>query len=319
MADKRDYYEVLGVPKSASAQEIKKAYRSLSKKYHPDINKEPGAEDKFKEINEAYEVLSDADKRQKYDQFGFAGVDPNFAAGQGGFGGEGFNPFGDGFSYSFNGGSGGGFSDIFDDLFGGRFGGGTGGGFGGFGAGQGGSFGGFGNQYQQGPVPQKGSDHVADVRISFMESMNGTTRTINANGSTLEAKIPQGIKSGQRIRLAGKGGAGINGGPNGDLFLEITVDPDPVFTRDNNNINVTVTVSVLDAVLGAEVDVPTLTGTVALKIPAGTQPGQKFRLRGKGVKTKNGVGDEFAQIKVEIPKTLSEEQKKLYEELRDLK
>jgi molecular chaperone DnaJ len=367
MAEKRDYYDVLGVPKTASASEIKKAYRKLAMKYHPDVNKEEGAEDKFKEINEAYEVLSDEDKKKKYDQFGFAGVDPNYGAGAG----QGFSGF-DGFDFA-GGSSFGGFEDIFSSMFGG-------GGSGGF------SY----SNSRKSTRPRQGADRYMQMRIDFMDSIKGKTETIsldvdeqckhchgtgadspedvevctkchgtgtvieqvqtpfgtmqqqvvcdhcNGKGETvkvnchvcngkghehrkvkLDIKIPEGIKTGQQIRIPGKGELGENGGPNGDLYIEIMVNPHPTFRRENNDIYVTVPVSAVDATIGATIEVPTVHGNVDLKIPEGTQPNQKFRLKGKGAKSKSGVGDEFVEIKVEIPKKISKRERELYEEIKN--
>jgi molecular chaperone DnaJ len=347
MAEKRDYYDVLGVPKTASASEIKKAYRKLAMKYHPDVNKEEGAEDKFKEINEAYEVLSDEDKKKKYDQFGFAGVDPNYGAGAG----QGFSGF-DGFDFA-GGSSFGGFEDIFSSMFGG--------GSGGF------SY----SNSRKSTRPRQGADRYMQMRIDFMDSIKGKTETIsldvdeqckhchgtgadspedvevctkchgtgtvieqvqtpfgtmqqqvvcdhcNGKGETvkvnchvcngkghehrkvkLDIKIPEGIKTGQQIRIPGKGELGENGGPNGDLYIEIMVNPHPTFRRENNDIYVTVPISAVDATIGATIEVPTVHGHVDLKIPEGTQPNQKFRLKGKGAKSKSGVGDELSKSKL---------------------
>ena len=322
MAEKRDLYEVLGVARDASDKDIKKAYRRLAMKYHPDVNKEPGAEDKFKEINEAYEALSNPEKRKLYDQYGLAGLDPNFDPNR---------------MYQNAGGGSSFYSDInLDDLFGGMFG--SAGGFGGFGNAGGaydhfggfsggtsgfGGFGGFGQQ--RSTQPMQGEDRYGSLRVSLRDTVKGATKTITIDvpqpdgtikNQTLEVKIPQGIKQGQKIRLAGKGDAGYNGGPNGDMYIEIQVEPDSVFTREENDLHTTVTVDVMKAILGGMVDVPTMDGTVELKIPAGTQPDQKFRLRGKGVTVRGGTGDEYVKIKVSIPKTLTEEQKKLFEEIQ---
>lgn len=347
---KRDYYEVLGLEKGASADEIKRAYRKLAKKYHPDMNKEAGAEEKFKEINEAYEVLSDPQKKATYDQFGHAGMDGAAGFGQGGF----TSDFG-------------GFEDIFSSFFGGA----------GFG----------GRARQQGP--QRGDDRYMSMTIDFMDAIFGKTETItldvdeqcseclgsgarskddiqtcptcNGRGRVvtmqntpfgrmqsesvcpdcqgtgkkilnkcpkchgtgyehkkvkLDIKIPAGIDSGQQIRIPGKGELGLNGGPNGDLYIEIRVRPHNHFIRHGRDISIEVPISSVDATLGTTVDVPTVYGDVSLKVPAGTQSGTKFRLREKGVKTNRGIGDQYVIVKVEIPKKLSKEEKALYEKLR---
>lgn len=348
MADKKDYYEVLGVEKNADEATIKKAYRSLAKKYHPDMN--PGdkeAEMKFKEVNEAYDVLSDSDKRAKYDQYGHAAFDP--AAG-GGAGGAGFGGFGD-------------FGDIFSSFFGG-------------------GFGGSSSARRNGPM--RGDDIGARVSITFEEAAFGVKKEISYNrvgrcpdcggsgaakGSTaetcpkchgsgqmrvvqrlggmqfqstttcdnclgkgkiirnpcpncrgtgfirvtkkLEVSIPAGIDDGERIALRGQGNDGLNGGPAGDLILQVSVKPHAIFERDGYNIFCEVPLPVTDAILGAEIEIPTLEGNVKYKIPEGTQPGTRFTLRGKGIPYVNSSrrGDLIFQVNVEIPRGLSEKQK----------
>lgn len=353
MADKRDYYEVLGVNKGASDAEIKKAYRKVAKKYHPDLN--PGdkaAEEKFKEVNEAYSVLSDADKRARYDQYGHAGVDSNFGAGGGGFNGD-FD-----------------FGDIFGDIFGG--------------------FGFGGGQRRRGP--KRGNDVRQVITITFEEAAFGTKKTIHltkqekcstcggtgakpgthpetcqhchgsgqvrvqqrtpfgviANVTTcpdckgtgkiikepcrdcrgtgkvrkegaVEVNIPAGIDDGQTMQLSGKGEAGDPGAPNGDLLLTVHVRPHEIFKRNENDIMMTMPVSVTQAILGATLKVPTLDGPVEYDIPEGTQPGTRFRLRGKGIPylRGSGRGDQYVTVEVEIPKNLSAKQKELIKELED--
>ena len=355
MADqKRDYYEVLGVSKGATDDEIKKSYRKLAKQYHPDLN--PGdkaAEARFKEVNEAYEILSDKEKRARYDQFGHAGVDPNFNPG-GGFGG--------GF---------GGFTDMGDidlgDLFGSLFGGG---------------FGGGGSSRRNGP--QKGETIRTGVAISFEEAAfgcekevtvsrteqcdvchgtgcapgttaevcpdchgSGTVRiqrggggfsfattttcpkcrgagkiihqpckTCNGAGSVRRQKklavtIPAGIDNGQAVSLRGQGGAGKNGGPAGDLLIAVTVRPHPTFRREGTSVYMDQPVSFVQAALGAELEIPTIDGTVKYTMPEGTQSGTTFRLRGKGIPGLNGRGrgDQYVTVKVQVPTGLSRAQK----------
>ena len=302
MADqnKRDYYEVLGVEKNASDAEIKKAYRKLAMKYHPDQN--PGdktAEEKFKEINEAYEVLSDADKKARYDQYGFAGVDPNFNpnAGFGGFGGGGFSGFGD-------------FSDIFGDFFGG---------------------GASSSGRRRGPA--KGQNVVSEIEISFEDAAFGCEReitfsrietcsTCHGKGKvrltkTIRVKVPAGIDDGQSFRVRDEGNAGSNGGPNGDLLVTVSVRKHPIFTRDGANVMCQMPISFTQAALGASIEVPTLDGKVRYQIPEGTQTGTTFRLRGKGIpyvgyKTR---GDQFVTVVVETPTKLTREQKELLRQL----
>ena len=302
--EKRDYYEVLGVSKTATDAEIKKAYRKLAMKYHPDYN--PGdkeAEEKFKEINEANEVLSDPKKRQLYDQYGFAGVDPNYAAqnggGPGGFGG--FSGFG---------GDGVDLGDIFGDIFGG--------GFGGFG----------GSSRTANPnAPRKGQDIRVRITLTFDEAVHGCKKNITitrqqecteCHGSgtiavkkTLEANVPAGIDDDQGFRLSGMGNAGTNGGPAGDVIVAVTVQPSEVFQRDENNIYVVFPITYSQAVLGDTITVPSIDGKVEVNVPEGTQSGTTFRLRGKGIQYVNGRGrgDMYVKCEVEIPKKLSRTQR----------
>ena len=350
MAEKRDYYEVLGVSKGASEDELKKAYRKLAKENHPDLH--PGDKEckaRFKEINEAYEVLSDSDKRAKYDQFGHAAFDPNQGFGGGGFGGfEGF----------------GGFGDIFGDIFGG--------------------FGGFGGGGRNPNAPRKGDNLRATVNIKFEEAAFGVKKEVFvakveqcpdckgtgcAEGTTAEVcpdckgtgsvkttqrtpfgmvqstgqcpkckgrgkiihtpckscrgigsvrrqhkvtvSVPAGIDDGQTISLRGQGNAGINGGPAGDLLITVLVQPHARFERDGASILLEQEVSFAQAALGSEIEVPTLDGKVKLNIPEGTQPGSVFRLKGKGVPylRANGRGDQFVTVKVAVPKNMSSAQK----------
>lgn len=314
----RGLYEILGVPESADEKAIKSAYKKLAKKYHPDINKDPDAGERMKEINKAYEILKDPKKRALYDEYGEKAIEADFNedilnsykyswSNQNSSG-----PFGPGADWPF------GFDD---DFLSSMFGGGGGGGFGGFSGF--GNTGGFHQSYQQRPT--KGEDLNADISIDFMKAVKGGDESVSfmvndgtgQHPVTYDIKIPEGIRDGQKIRLAGKGAPGINGGQPGDLLLKVNIRPDSVFTRDGDDLNVTIPVDFTDALLGAEVDVPTLDGTVSLKIPAGTQPDQRFRLRGKGVKSSRGVGDEYAKIKVTLPKDLSDEQKDLITKFKE--
>ena len=361
MADKRDYYEVLGVDKNASEDEIKKAYRKLAKKYHPDLN--PGdkeAEEKFKEANEAYEVLSDAEKKAKYDRFGHAGVDPNYGAGGAGYGG-GFN--GQGFDFDLG--------DIFSNIFGG-------------------GFGGFGGGNSNPNAPQRGSDTQTSVTISFEEAAKGCEREVQfsrievcdechgsgaAPGSSpktcpecngrgqvtsqqrtpfgviqtqkacsrcggrgtiienpckkchgagrvrkpvkITVKIPAGIDDRQIINARGQGNKGVNGGPAGDLRVAINVRPHPIFERDGYNVWVEMHISFAAAALGCALQVPTLDGKVQYNVPAGTQSGDVFKLKGKGIQSLNnrGRGDELVRVIVDVPRNLNDRQKQLLREL----
>lgn len=282
---KRDYYEVLGVAKGASDDEIKKAFRKLAVKYHPDKN--PGdkeAEEKFKEINEAYSVLSDKTKRSRYDQFGHAGV-----GGDGG--GDPFAGFrganGQSFNFDFGGG---GFEDILGSIFG------FGGGFRG---------------------ARRGRDYRTSITIDFEEAIFGATKTISVDGNQTKLKIPAGIFDGQSIRLAGKGGeAPTADGQRGDLYVEVRVRAHKHLTREGDLILSEVTISMVDAVLGTEIDVETVDGEITMKIPAGTQPGTNFKLSGHGAPHlgSDQRGPHIVTVNVEIPKSLNKKQKELIEE-----
>lgn len=354
MANKRDYYDVLGVSKDASADEIKRAYRKKAKEYHPDINKAADAEEKFKEAAEAYEILSDGNKKATYDRYGHAAFEQGAGNGAGGFGG------------------GYGFDDMdLGDIFGSFFGGG-------------------GGSRRQRTGPQRGQDRLMEITITFMEAINGVKKdvkitydapcsTCNGTGAksasdvttcsrcrgtghvqqqvnspfgaivqtvscpdcggtgkviknkcndchgrgytnktvTVQLDIPAGINTGQQLRVGGKGGRGANGGSNGDLFVEVRVLTHQHFTREGRTIYVTVPISNVDATLGCEIDVPTVYGDVSLKIPAGTQSGTSLRLRGKGVKDlrSDNYGDQIVKVNVEIPTKLSHKEKELYEQL----
>ena len=349
---KRDFYEVLGVAKNASEGDIKKAYRRAAQKFHPDRNPDnKEAEESFKEAKEAYEILSNPQKRAAYDQFGHAGVDPSAAAG----GGAGFGA----------GAGGANFSDIFGDVFGDIFGGSRGGGQR--------VYRGADLRYNldlnleeavrgttvkirvptqvkcntcEGSGAKKGSSPVActtcggrgQVRIQQgFFSLQQTCPQCHGSGQiikdpcpdchgqgriqeqkTLSVKIPAGVDNGDRIRLAGEGEAGENGGPPGDLYVQIKVRPHTIFTREENNLHCEVPISFATAVLGGELDVPTLDGRVKLKIPPETQTGKHFRLRGKGVQSVHGggVGDLICKVEVETPVNLSRKQKELLEEFQ---
>lgn len=353
---KRDYYEVLGVSKDADAQTIKRAYRKLAKTYHPDINKEADAEEKFKEVQEAYDVLSDENKKAAYDRYGHAAFDQN----SGGFGG--------GFQGGFSG-----FDDVdLGDIFSSFFGGGQS----------------SGRARRTGPM--QGQDRYMQVQIDFMDAIKGRKMDIKINydekcshcngtgaktpndihtcsrcngtgqiktqqrtafgtfvnqsvcpdcggtgkvvkekcphchGSgytnkniTVELNIPAGINSHQQLRVAGKGHRGANGGPNGDLYVEILIKPHPHFVRDDRNILMSIPISAPNATLGCEVDVPTPYGEVTLKIPEGTQNGTTFKLKGKGVKDlrSDHYGDQLVKVEIKIPTKLSKEEKELYRKI----
>ncbi len=293
----KDYYKVLGVARSASADEIKRAYRKLAREYHPDKNKAAGAEDKFKEINEANEVLSDAEKRKAYDTLG-----ANWKNGQqftpppgweSMFGGGGRGPRGGGGRGGAGFGGGGNFSDFFSTLFGGQMGGMGGGGFGGF-EDMGSGFGGP-------PQPSR-----AKIAISLEDSYEGAQKTLSVNGRTLSVRIPKGITAGQSIRLSGQGSQG------GDLLLEIEFAPHDRFKLDGRNVTVRVKLAPWEAALGARVPVPTLGGTVELTIPAGTQTGRKLRLKGRGLPG-TPAGDQIVSLQIVTPPAEGDEDKAFYE------
>lgn len=357
---KKDYYEVLGVDKNATDAEIKSAYRRLAKKYHPDVNKEEGAAEKFKEIGEAYSVLGDESKRKTYDQFGSAAFEQG-GAGAGGFGGfEGFGGFG-GADVDLN--------DIFSDFLGGF---------------------GFGGS-RKSNRPTKGDDMLIRIELDFMEAINGCKKDIDLSvmeecpecsgvgghnpktcstcggrgrvvtqartilgvmetestcptcgGSgktydtvcskcrgkkkikvdkTLEVTIPEGVDNGNQIRISGKGGAGSNGGPNGDVYLEFKVKPHPIFERQDNDIYLTLPITITEAVLGCKKEIPTIRGNVVLDIPSGTQPGDKLKMRGKGINGNSSwtKGDMYVIIDVIIPNKIDRRQKELFKELADTK
>lgn len=358
---KRDFYEVLGLTKSASKDDIKSAYRKLAKKYHPDINKEPGAEEKFKEVQEAYDILYDDQKRQMYDQFGMAAFEQGASTGGAG------NPFqGGGFS-------GQGFGDInLNDIFSSFFGGG-------------------GRRQSQSRGPQRGDDNLMKVRISFMDAVLGKKITVpitydetcekchgsgakspndihtcsrcggtgyirtqqrtlfgvmegqsvcpDCGGSgkiisdkcpdcggkgykrikrDVEVNVPAGINAGQQIRLKGKGGRGVQGGENGDLYLEMVISPHDFFKRDGNDIHMDIPLSFIDVTLGTIIIVPTVYGDVEVKVPEGSQPNAILRLKGRGIKDmrKGNPGDMYLHLQVETQSKLSKEQKQILEEYK---
>ncbi len=317
----KDYYEILGASRTATQAEIQKAYRKLARKYHPDVNKDPGAEEKFKELNEAHEVLKDPEKRAKYDQLG-----PNWQAGQD------FRPppgwethydFGQsgpaGAEFHWSGGGGGDFSDFFEILFGAR-----GGGFSGAaGARPGGA-------RRRAVRPQQGADREATVRISMEDAYRGGNRTITLQShgvspdgqasvqeKTYEVKIPQGILNGQKIRLSGQGEEGSAGGRKGDLYLKVELEPHHRYRLEERDIYMDLPLTPWEAVLGAEVEAPTLSGPVTLKIPPGTQSGRKLRLRGRGMPNPRGqAGDLYAVISIAVPKEPTQKEKELFEELQ---
>lgn len=305
----KDYYKTLGVSKDADAKEIKKQYRKLARQFHPDKNPDKGAESKFKEISEAYEVLSDKEKRQHYDELG-----PNWeqyvrqGAGQGpGAGGfEGFGGFGGGgggYQYYTGGGQNADFSDFFNSIFGGM----------GMGGAQGSRRGGFSRN-----VPMAGSDYTATMTIGLEEAYRGTEAEINVDGKTIKVKVPPGISDGDKLRVGGQGQAGHNGGPSGDLFLTINVAKHPYYRVEGKDIHLTLPVSPHEAVLGAKMEVPTLKGRVDLNIPPDSRSGKQLRLKGLGMPGKNGPGNMLVTLEVQVPPSPTEDERELYRQLAEI-
>jgi curved DNA-binding protein len=299
----QDYYQILGVPRDAEKSDIKKAYRKLARRYHPDVNSEADAEDKFKEVNEAYEVLKDSDKRQAYDRFG-----ADWKHGQqfdgGGFQGGGFQ----GGSHSSDGISGGDFSDFFESIFGGDF-------------QQGG-----GSPFQQGQQRQqrqrRGADLQLKLDITLEEAFNGGSKTIqfaktpgSAEMKKLKITIPKGVSQGQKIRLAKQGQAAPHAGEPGDLYLEMNILPHRLFRLDGRDVILRLPLTPWEAAAGASLKVPTLSGSVELKIKPGMQSGQKMRLKGKGL-TGPPAGDQFVEIMIQTPPADSDAAKQFYQDMQ---
>ncbi|MDQ6654433.1 MAG: J domain-containing protein [Verrucomicrobiota bacterium] len=320
----RDYYETLGVSKTATDAEIKSAFRKLARKHHPDVAKDKAsAEEKFKQINEAYEVLGDSEKRTKYDQLGAdwnqpgGGFQPppGWRPQQGGGGGHPFGPGGGnggGVEFEFDGT---GFSDFFEAFFGG------GRGRSAFGGGGTGGAGGFGGRTA---TAERGSDVEADIMVTLEEALHGSKRTVSLRRSssskveTYQVKIPRGVHEGQRIRLAGQGEAGARGGKSGDLFLRVRLSRHPDFSVEGSDLIYEVELAPWQAVLGAELQVPTLEGTARLKVPAGTSSAQRFRMRERGLPTVSGRGDLYVVTAIKIPKKLTEKERELWQQFADL-
>ncbi len=318
--DYKDYYQILGVDRNASQDEIKHAYRKLAMQYHPDRNPgNPTAEDKFKDINEANEVLSDPEKRGRYDQLGQSYQQWQQAGGQpGGFnwedwftqapGGSGARPgqvhveygnIGDIFGE-------GGFSDFFTQIFGGM-------------SGMGGMGGATRTQTRRTARQMRPQNYQQEVTISLQEAYNGAQRMVQIGDKRIEVKIPAGAKTGTRVRLAGQAPPGPDG-RQGDIYLVVDVAPDPRFEREGDNLTTEFTTDLYTMVLGGKANVPTLGGDVVLTIPPGTQPGQTFRLAGRGMphlRNSKQHGDLMAKVKVRLPRDLTQEQRKLFEQLRD--
>ncbi len=306
--DYKDYYEILGVDKNANAEEIKKIYRKQARKYHPDVN--PGdkvAEERFKEINEAYQVLTDPDARAKYDRLGTSWGAFQTSGAQGDFD---WNQWVSGFGQSgaqvdlndilsgLGSNTSGNFSDFFEAIFGNM---------------------GVG---QKSSMPQKGQDYNQKVEITLEEAFSGTTRILRVGGRRLEIKIPRGAKSGTKVRVRGEGAEGVSGGPKGDLYLEVAVTPHDLFERVDDDLYLELPVNLYSAVLGGEAIVPILKGKIKLKIPPETQSGRNFRLKGQGMpklKNPDERGDLYAKVMVTLPENLSDLEIELFEELADMR
>jgi curved DNA-binding protein len=305
----KDYYKILGVDKKATDKEIKSAFRKLARQYHPDVNPDnPQAEARFKEINEAYEVLGDAEKREKYDQLGAnwqrwqqAGQTGGFDWAQwaGNMGGPRPNVrYGDPEDLF-----GGDFSDFFQTIFGG------------------GGSPGTRRTYEYRTRPQTGQDIEHELEISLAEAYYGTNRLVRKDGRRLQVKIPAGARTGTKVRMRGEGEAGPGGGQAGDLYLKVKVADDPAFERKEDDLYVKAPVDLYTAVLGGEIRISTMSGEVTLKVPPGSQNGQTFRLRGKGMpklSRPDEHGDLYAKLEVKLPTQLTPEQRKLFEQLRNL-
>jgi curved DNA-binding protein len=307
----RDYYEILGVPRSASDADIKRAFRKLAREYHPDVAKDKKkAEEKFKEINEAYEVLGDPAKRKKYDQLGAnwkSGAEfrppPGWESFTGGRGFRGAGPGGQEFEFHFGGT---GFSDFFEQLFGSRARGGRG----------------FGRRaaFDEEDFAERGRDIEGDIMVTLEEALRGSVRAVtvrhNSRAETYQVKIPAGVTEGQRLRVAGRGEAGSGGGEAGDLYLRVRLARHPDFEVEEHNLIYEAELAPWEAVLGTSLSVPTLDGRVNIKIPPGTQNGQKLRVRGRGLPERGGGhGDLIVVAQVEVPARVSDAERNLWEQL----
>ncbi|HEX6297852.1 MAG TPA: DnaJ C-terminal domain-containing protein [Burkholderiales bacterium] len=287
----KDYYKILGVARGASEDEIKKAYRKLARKYHPDVSKEANAKERFQEVAEAYETLRDKEKRAAYDSLGSFRPGQDFRPPP-----DWFDRFGAGRAEDLRDVD---LSDLFESM-----------GIFGRAAGR---RGGFGRN-----IPIPGEDYEITVRIGLEEAFRGTERAFQLNGHELRARIPRGATDGQRLRLRGKGGPGANGGQAGDLYLQIALEPHPLYRASGHDLEIEVPLAPWEAALGAQVDVPTLEGRVSMKVPPGSKGGQKLRLAGKGLpRPGSGAGDLYAVLNIVVPATLTEREKKLFEELRE--
>jgi curved DNA-binding protein len=281
----KDYYKILGLQRGASEDEVKKAYRKLARKYHPDVSKEANAKERFQEVSEAYETLRDKEKRAAYDSLGSFRPGQDFRPPP-----DWFDRFGAGRSEDLRGVD---LSELFESM---------------------GIFGRAGRR-SRGAFP--GEDYEVAVRLTLEEAFRGAERSVQLDGRSFTARIPRGATDGQRLRLRGKGGPGVNGGPAGDLYLQIALEPHPLYRASGHDLEIEVPLAPWEAALGAQVEVPTLEGRVTMKVPAGSRAGQKLRLAGKGLpKPGGGAGDLYAALTIAVPATLTEREKALYEELR---
>ena len=288
----KDYYKILGVERGASDEELKKSYRKLARKYHPDVSKEPNAKERFQEVSEAYETLRDKDKRTAYDNLGRHDPGQDFRPSQ-----DWYQRFGARFQADESEDLGGiDLSDLFESLGMRRK--------------------GF-RQAERGRMPIPGEDYAVTVRLTLDEAYRGTEREFQIGERRIHARIPKGATDGERLRLRGKGGPGANGGPAGDLHLHIALEPHPLFRVHGHDLDLEVPIAPQEAALGAQVEIPTLEGRVTMKIPAGSQSGQKMRLAGKGLpRPGGGAGDLYAVLSIVVPTAPSDEEIKLYEALR---
>ena len=288
----KDYYKILGVERGAGEDDIKKAYRKLARKYHPDVSKEPNAKEKFQEVSEAYETLRDKEKRAAYDSLGSFRPGQDFRPPP-----DWVNRFGSGHAEDLHGVD---LSDLFEQM-------------GIFGRAQG-RRPGAGRRNM--PIP--GEDYEVAAHLKLEEAYRGAEREMQIGGQTIRARIPRGATDGQRLRLRGKGGPGVNGGAAGDLYLHIVLDPHPLYRVSGHDLHLELPIAPWEAALGAEVNVPTLEGQVRMKIPAGSQTGQKLRLAGKGLpRPGGGAGDLYALLGIVVPGALTAREKELFEALRE--
>jgi curved DNA-binding protein len=286
----KDYYKILGLARGAADEDIKKAYRKLARKYHPDVSKEANAKEKFQEVAEAYETLRDKEKRAAYDSLGSHRPGQDFRPPP-----DWFDRFGGGRAEDLHGVD---LSELFESM---------------------GIFGRAGRRGGGRGMRFPGEDYEVSVRLSLEDAARGVEREVRLDGRAFRARIPRGASDGQRLRLAGKGGPGANGGPPGDLYLQIVLEPHALFRPSGHDLDLQVPVAPWEAALGADIEVPTLDGVVRMKVPAGAKGGQKFRLAGKGLpKPGGGAGDLYAVLDIVVPPAVSEREKKLYEELRSV-